>query len=201
MRVVLIALLSALSSSVYCQKGFKIGIEVDPSWKGNIHHSTTTGVWTAENGYGFSLGVPIKYGWNETNSLNTGLLYEFTSFDQLFKNVLTASLRISALQLPVMFNFKLRSTWFWSTGAGLNYNFINRGYSYGYYVNINNTVRQLQPWVGLGIGDQIARDFGLFELGAQARFQFLQLWTKDYAKTQGASSRILAFDVILRYYL
>ncbi|MCG8576467.1 MAG: hypothetical protein MI810_16395 [Flavobacteriales bacterium] len=190
-----------LSFFSFAQEGFHIGVEVMPSWKLNAHRNKIIGNWSAESGYGFSLGIPIMYGKTEDVAFKTGLSYDFTSFDQLVNGVLTSSRRFNAIQLPLAANIKIKEPFYATVGGGLSYIFSARRIDLGINVPINNTLRRFQPYVSVGANLLQERDFGLFELGIQGRYFVLDIWNKNEPNVANISSHFLMLDLTMRYYL
>lgn len=183
------------------QEGAQIGLSVTTGLQLQTHRSKTTGIWSSQSGYGFSFGMPVKYWTSETRALNTGLDYEYASFDNWANNNLVSSTRYHSLHLPVSYNINLISSWYASFGTGLNYFFRSRTFSPANNVSIGSITNSFQPYLSLGINTFGARGNGFFELGLQARYHFLDLWKKSHPTFLVTTSKILSLDLVMRFYL
>lgn len=192
------SLLFALS--VKSQSGFQLGLEISPAWNLNVHYNSILGFGPAESGYGFNVGVPVKWWFRENMSLQTGLTFEYMAFDNRFNNTLLSSRRYGSIHLPLMFNLGLNGNWYGAFGAGINYNVFNQAWS-GFSVDISSEINSFQPYVGAGVNTLIERDKGVFEFGIQGRFHFLQLLNDTAPQATDFSSNILSLDLLLRFYL
>ncbi len=189
-------------STAWSQEGFQFGFDVTPSWKLNTHNSKIVkGIRSAENGYGFSIGFPLKYWLKENLAINSGVLYEFTAFDRFTNGVLINSQRFSAIQVPIMVHIRIRNELFFTAGGGADYIFAAKRLDLGLSVNIDDRLRRFQPFLGAGVNFFKPRDIGALEIGAQVRFFILDLWNKNEPTFASTSSRLLTFDLLLRYYL
>lgn len=193
--------LCTAQTNAVAQEGFHIGLEVNPSWRLMTTRSKTTGIWSVGNGYGFNVGLPIKWGYNEYRTLNTGVSFDYTAYDSYSNGVLVNSLRLQGIKIPLMIHFLLRNSWSLGGGIGANYLFRATALSSGLRINATNTINQIQPWLGFGVFNCMERDFGLFELGGQARYHVLNLYNKATTATTNTANRILAIDLVLRLYL
>src|SRR5690606_16105386 len=119
-----------------------------------------------------NMGVPVRWGFSELLSLQTGLTFEMMLFDTRANKQLISSNRHGSLHLPLILNYQLTGGWYLIAGAGLNYNFLNTGWTQIFKFNITNTTNVIQPYFALGISTMMERDLGDFELGAQGRFHF-----------------------------
>lgn len=202
-KIILILCLLGLigTGSVKAQEGFQLGLELSPAWNINVQKQLGTGLRTYASGYGFNVGVPVKWWAFESLALQTGLSFEYMAFDNRFQNTLVSSLRYGSLHLPLMFNYAVTDGWYAIFGGGVNYNVFNQSWVSGIGINISNQTNKLQPYVGAGVSTMMHRDKGSFELGAQARFHLINIWADGTVNAMDFKNKILSFDLILRYYL
>ncbi|MEX1001850.1 MAG: hypothetical protein WDZ35_07035 [Crocinitomicaceae bacterium] len=200
MRITFLFLLFASSSFVYSQEGLQLGVEVSPAWNLNTHRSKATGIRSSESGYGFNVGIPLKWWYAENMAFHSGLNFEYMAFDNRVNNTLIGSNRYGSIHLPLFLNYKLSGGWVALFGGGINYQFFNQAWS-GFGVDISSQINQFQPYLGAGVSTLMERDNGVFEFGAQARYHFLELWAPGTPTVDDFTSKILSLDLILRYYL
>ena len=174
--LILVFFCSFLSLS---QEGTQFGFKVNAGWKLNTHRSKTTGIRSAENGYGFSFGVPVRFWRTETSSIDTGIEYGYTSFDQYASGQLQISQRFHSVGIPILYNSKLSKNWFWQAGGGFNYNFLAQAWQLGFSQNVNEFANGFQPYLMGGITSLAERGNHFFEFGIQARYFFLDLWKRE----------------------
>lgn len=182
------------------QEGLKVGLEVAPSWVVNTHRNLSTGVRSSESGYGFNVGIPIKYGFSETTSLITGLTYEYIAFDNRVNNTLISSNRFGAINVPLVLGYQLSGNWNLNGGVGFKYVFLSRAWS-GFAVDISNAVNQIQPYLNLGVSTQTEWSTTTVEYGLNARFHPINIWESTAAQAANNTSKIVAFDLSLKFFL
>lgn len=196
----LLIILLGLSTQSWGQ--WSIGLDVTPSWKLNFHNSKITpGIRSFENGYGFSVGIPLKLRLNEYSDFGTGLNYEYTAFDRFNNGVLVNSQRFSSIQLPLRWHRQLRESLYLTVGTGANYIFAARRLDTGFSVFINDRLRRFQPYVSVGVNLFQELDFGKFEFGVQGRYYILDIWNENDPNFAATSSRFICLDLVLRYFL
>lgn len=189
-----------ISQSLLAQDGLNTGAHVSTSFNLNSHRNKQTTLWSSESGYGFTLGIPIRYGYAEDRAFCTGVAYEFSAYDNWFNNTLVSSMRLHYLHVPATIHFNLISSWFLSTGTGLNFVFRSRTFTPGNNVNISNSINPFQPYLSLGIGTCSERGTGIFELSAQLRYHFLDIWKKEYPLHEVTTSKVVSLDLVMRFY-
>ena len=200
MRFLIIVSIFFLTSFSYSQD-LKLGIEISPAWNLNAHHSQTTTSWSAENGYGFNIGFAMRYQMNEYTALNTGLNFEYVSFDNWAYNTLQSSLRFGSIHLPLILSKNVIGNWYGNYGGGVNFHLLNRYVVPGTNIDISSSIDKFQPYLAIGTSTLMDRNSGIFELGFLARYHFMELWDKNIPTVVAFSSHIIALDVILRFYL
>ena len=196
----LISLLLFTPFTSGAQEGLKIGLEVAPSWVLNTHRNLSTGVRSSESGYGFNVGIPLKYGFSETTSFNSGITYEYIAFDNRVNNTLISSNRFGAINVPLILGYQLSSNWNFNGGVGFKYVFLSRAWS-GFAVDISNAVNQIQPYVNIGVSTQSQWSSTTVEYGLNARFHPINIWESSAAQSANNTSKIVAFDLNLKFYL
>lgn len=200
MKIFCIILITIFSLNSIAQEGIQVGVEISPAWDINIQRPEAAGITSAFTGYGFNVGVPVK-GWvSETIALQSGLTFEYMAFDNRVNNTLFSSERYGSLNLPVMLNYALSGNWYFLFGAGVNYNLFVQSWS-GFSLNILSLRTKFQPYAALGVTTMMEREKGVFELGAQARYHFLELNAATTTLAIDNNSNVLSFDLLLRFYL
>ena len=200
MRVILTALcLSFLF--VNAQEGVQFGFKIGGGYKLNTHRNKATTLRSADNGYGFTFGVPVKKWLDDYSSIDFGLEYEYTAFDQYAAGQLQSSRRIQAIGIPFMYSSNLFGDWYWQAGGGLNYHVLVQSWVLGFKTNDNALAKRIQPYVGLGASYLMDRGDHLFEFGLQSRFFPIDLWKEETTFFQVATSKLLIFDFVLKFYL
>lgn len=189
-----------LSQTAVAQDGFNIGAKIATSFHLNTHRNKQTTIWSSESGYGFAVGLPMRFGYADGRTFVSGLDYEYVAFDNRVNNYLVSSTRFHYLHIPATIHFNLISSLFISTGAGVN--LVLRGIAFvpGTSLNISNSINPFQPYLSLGIGTSAERGGGIFELSAQARYHFLDIWKKDYPQHAITTSKIVSMDLVMRFY-
>ncbi|MBD3636771.1 MAG: outer membrane beta-barrel protein [Crocinitomicaceae bacterium] len=197
----LILLLLIVMNKAYAQEGFQLGLEASPAWHANMQRNKITGLRTSTGGYGFNVGVPVKWWFSDGIALQTGLTFELMLFDERINKNLISSNRHGSLHLPVMLNYALSGNWYLLFGGGVNYNVLNQRWTTIGKANLTAVTNTFQPYIGVGISTLMEREGGVFELGAQSRFHFIDLYKPSIFSDGDFTNRILSFDLILRYYL
>ncbi|MBK8924434.1 MAG: hypothetical protein IPM74_00690 [Crocinitomicaceae bacterium] len=182
------------------QDGFSMGANVATSFQLNSHRQKLTGIWSSESGYGFAFGVPLRFGYADERAFVTGLDYEYISFDNWVNGSLINSTRFHAVHLPATFQFNLISSLYATAGAGVNYLFRSRYFAPGSNISISSTVQPFQPYLSLGVASIAERGNGIFELSVATRFHFLDLRNKNYINFDAVSSRLISFDLGMKFY-
>ena len=193
-------LVQAFIFPAVAQDGFNTGAHVSTSFQLMTHRNKGTKLWASESGYGFSAGVPFRFDYSGERAFVTALDYEYMAFDNWANGNLVSSMRLHSLHIPLQLNFDLISSWYLSAGTGLNYLFRSRVFSYGNSISIANSINPFQPYLSLGIGTLSQRGNGLFDLGLQARYHFIDAWRKSYPLYDVTSSKILSIDIVMRFY-
>jgi hypothetical protein len=199
MKSTILVLLVSLSSLPFAQKGFRLGVEVSPSWVLNAHRNKTTTIRTFESGYGFNVGLPLKYHFNEYSGIESGLSFEYYAFDNRANNILVSSNRFASIHLPLTYLYQITGDWYAHFGGGIRYQIMNRAWS-GWSVDISPVVNRVQPYLALGASTFLERDNGMFELGLMTRYHFINLWKESAPQAAGSTSKIVSFDLLLRFY-
>ncbi|MBK6952102.1 MAG: outer membrane beta-barrel protein [Crocinitomicaceae bacterium] len=189
-----------ISQTAIAQDGFNVGAKIATSFHLNTHRNKQTTIWSSESGYGFSVGLPLRFGYADDRAFVTGLDYEYIAFDNRVNNYLVSSTRFHYLHVPATLHFNLISSLFISAGTGINLVLSSKSFVPGVSVNISNSINPFQPYLSLGVGTCVERGSGLFELSAQARYHFLDIWQKDYPQHAITTSKIVSMDLVMRFY-
>lgn len=187
--------------NVLGQSGFQLGIEASPVYHADIQRNKVTTIRTTASGYGFNVGVPIKWWMSDYVALQSGLTFDLMMFDNRAGKVLQSSTRHGSIHLPLMLDYALTDSWHALFGAGLNYNFMNVQWTPQGKLSLDSQTNRFQPYIGVGLSTLMDRDAGVFELGAQARYHFIDMYKDGWFSDEDFTDRIISFDVILRYYL
>lgn len=189
MKKLALIILAVISVHGHAQEGWQFGVNISPSYKLNMAKQQGTGLRTNTGGYGFNLGVPVKYWFNEFTAFNTGLDFEYSAFDSYIYGYLDSSFRFNSLHLPLMFNFHLSGSFYAMAGTGVNYN-----------LRVTD-LNSVQPYLGLGVNSLMEKDFGTFEVGVLGRYQLLDIWKADKKPLQSINSHLLTIELLLRFYI
>jgi hypothetical protein len=189
-----------VSQTLIAQEGINVGAKISTSFHLNTHRNKQTTIWSSESGYGFSVGVPLRFGYAEDRAFVTGLDYEYIAFDNRVNNFLVSSTRFHYLHIPATLHFNLISSLFISTGTGVNLALGSKTFVPGVSVDISDVINPFQPYLSLGVGSSVERGGGIFELSAQARYHFLDIWQKDYPQHAITTSKIVSMDLVMRFY-
>ena len=105
------------------QTNLELGIDISPSIKFQTIRNKATGLFTSIGGYGFNVGLPIKYNLDDYKTISSGVLYEFSAFDTRVNTQLINSLRLSSVSIPVVYNHPITENYYVNLGGGINYVF------------------------------------------------------------------------------
>jgi len=183
-----------LSSITYSQ--INLGIEVTPSVKFQSIRNKVTGIFTSVSGYGFNIGLPIKYHLEDLKSITTGITYEFTAFDNRINTFLVSSHRFNSINIPVIYNYPITENYYVNAGGGINYILTSKEYGGGVWVNINPIVNQFQPYLCFGGSLLKNKANNTYELGVNARYYILNLWSFNTS----TSTNIIGIDLNMKYF-
>jgi len=187
------ALLATTSSFA---QDLTLGIELSPSYQLQSIRNKATGLFSSISGYGFNLGAPIKFNLNDNKSFSTGLLYEFSAFDNRVNTFLISSLRLNSLRIPFTYNYPIVEGLYLNAGGGINYVFNSKEYGGGIWLKTNTITNRFQPYIAAGLSTLMDRNTNTYELGVNARYHLIDIW-KYAAQT---STNIIAIDLNLKYY-
>jgi hypothetical protein len=200
-KISVFLLLLLMQLTAVAQDGFNTGAHVSTSFQLMSHRNKGTGIWASESGYGFSAGVPFRFGYSEERAYVTGLDYEYMSFDDWINGNLVYSMRLHSLHVPLQLNFDLVSSLFLSVGTGVNFLFRSRVFTPGNNISVSGSVNPFQPYLSVGVGSLSNRGNGLFELGLQARYHLLDNWKKTTPLYEVTTSKVISLDLVMRFYL
>lgn len=192
----LLTILIFISSTISFSQDVSFGLEVSPSFQLQSIRNKSTGLFSSISGYGFNLGVPIKFMLSDNKSFSTGLSYEFSAFDNKVNNFLISSLRLNSLHIPIMYNYPIIDGLYINAGGGINYIFKSKEYGGGIWLNTNSLTNNFQPYIATGLSTIAERSTNTYELGVNARYHIIDIW--KYATT--TSTKIIAIDLNLKYY-
>lgn len=189
-------ILALLTTTSSIAQNLIFGIEVSPSYQLQSIRNKATGLFSSISGYGFNLGAPIKINLTDNKSISTGLLYEFSAFDNRVNTFLISSLRLNSVHIPITYNYPIIERLYLNAGGGINYIFNSKEYGGGIWLKTNSIINQFQPYVAAGLSTLMDRNTNTYELGVNARYHFIDIW-KYAAQT---STSIIAIDLNLKYY-
>jgi len=178
----------------YSQSNFSLGIEVSPSVKFQTIRNKSTGLFTSLSGYGFNIGLPIKYDLGDYKTISTGVLYEFAAFDTRINTYLINSLRLNSVTVPIVYNYSVTKNYYVNMGGGVNYIFTSKEFGGGGWTNVNQIVNQIQPYVSLG--GSLLKNSNSYELGVNARYYLLSIWNMNTL----TSTNIVSIDLNMKYF-
>lgn len=200
MKILIAILIGFFTFAGIAQDKLSFGVELAPSFKLTTYRIKTTGIRSSQSGFGFTAGVPVKYLLNDYTSLNTGLNYEFTSFDSYTNGFYVGSLRFNAIQLPIIFNYHLTGNWYAMGGAGVNYNFMVRSIIPGVALDVSKLTTNVQPYLGIGANNLKELNNGALEIGLLAKYYVLDIYNKSYPATATTASHLVSLDLFFRIY-
>ena len=192
----ILAVLILFSPTFVFSQNYKIGVEIAPSYRLQTFKNKSTTLRSSKSGYGFSAGLPVKFELSGSNTLSTGILYDYTAFDTKFNNTLVSSLRTSAIQIPIEFNQIIMDNWYANFGTGFSYNFIARQNNFGFNNNITSLTNNFQPFLSFGISTILDRGGSDFDLGVNAKYYILDFW-KNADQT---STHNIYIDLQMKYF-
>lgn len=201
MKKIITILIGIISVQLCAQNSPQFGVNISPSWKINAVRQVQTGLRSSQSGYGFRIGVPVKFWLNDYTAFNTGLDYEFTTFDGFENGQLVSSFRFNSLHLPLVFNMHLSGNLYAMAGAGLVYNLTVRDLNnITFGTDMSSVTNALQPELALGINSFVDKGNGKLEFGVLGRYQILDIWKNDYLPMEPFNSHLISLDLLLRYY-
>jgi hypothetical protein len=195
MKILAFLLLLIFSTSSYSQN-INFGIEVSPSFELQSIRNKSTGLFSSISGYGFNIGMPIKFNLDNERSISSGITYEFTAFDNKINNYLVSSLRLNSLHVPFIYNIPVIEGFYFNTGVGLNYIFSSKQFGGGIWLNTNSIVNQVQPYIAAGLSTLVDLGSNNYELGVNARYHIIDIW--QYANQ--TRTKIIGIDLNMKYY-
>ena len=195
-KIIFALLILITVKQVEAQQKATLGVEISPSIKFQTIRNTVTGLFTSFGGYGFNVGLPVKYLLLDNKSVSTGLTYEFTAFDTRINTVLINSLRLNTLNVPIVYNYPIKENYFVNMGGGVNYIFVSKEYSGGIWTNINPLVNQFQPYICLGGALLKHKANNMYEFGINVRYHLFNLWSLNTL----TSTNIVSVDLNLKYF-
>jgi hypothetical protein len=178
------------------QSKIHIGVEVSPAVKFQTTRNKATGLFTAISGYGFSAGLPVKYNLEDNKTISFGMTYEFTAFDTRINTTLINSFRLSAINVPLVYNHPITENYYVNMGGGVNYIFNSKEYGNGVWINVNPIVNQLQPYLSFGVSLLKNKEDKTYEIGVNARYHVLNLLSLNTS----TSTNIVSIDLNLKYF-
>tara|TARA_B100000809_G_scaffold245188_1_gene271880 strand:+ start:239 stop:829 length:591 start_codon:yes stop_codon:yes gene_type:complete len=195
MKIVALLLLFIFSTFSYSQNT-NFGIEVSPSFELQSIKNKNTGLLSSISGYGFNIGMPIKFNVDNEKSISSGITYEFTAFDNKINNYLASSLRLNSLNVPLIYNIPVIQGFYFNTGIGINYIFLSKQFGGGIWLNTNTIVNQFQPYLAAGLSTLVDLGTNNYELGVNARYHLIDIWKN----TDQTRTNIIAIDLNMKYY-
>ncbi|WP_070138474.1 outer membrane beta-barrel protein [Crocinitomix algicola] len=200
MRKIFYIAVLIISIGSYGQEGVKVGLNVSPGFKVNMSKQKGTGLRNNNTGYGFNVGLPVKVWVSEFTALNTGVNYDFAAFDSYFDGLLISSFRVSAIDVPVLFNIHMSGQYYGLLGGGVAYNLRVADLNAALGTNLTGVSNRIQPYLSVGINNLMEKDFGLLEIGILGRYQLLDIWKSSYQPYENISSHLVSLDLLFRYY-
>lgn len=194
-RLITLLLIAFLGSVGISQTKINIGIEVSPSAKFQLTRNKATGLMTSISGYGFNVGLPIKYNLEDHKTISFGMTYEFTAFDTRINTTLINSFRLNAINIPLVYNYPITENYYVNIGGGVNYIFKSKEYN-GVWFNVNSKVNQFQPYLSFGGSLLKNKEENSYEIGVNARYYALNLINFNTS----TSTNIVSIDLNLKYF-
>jgi len=195
LKITLALLLLVVFNST-AQTKLSFGAELSPSVKLQTIRNKVTGLFTSISGYGFNVGIPVKYKLEDFKTISTGITYEFTAFDTRINTTLINSLRLNSINIPITYNYPITENYFVNLGGGMNYIFSSKEYGGGIWTAINPIISKVQPYISLGGSLLKNKNLNFYELGFNARYYIRNLWTLNTL----TSTNIVSIDLNLKYF-
>lgn len=186
-----------LSFNTGYTQGYQYGVELSPSFDFQLQ-TASNNTWSTIRGNGFLLGLFFDKKLNEHSLIGTAAKFEYIAFNQKAGDFVVNSFRIASINVPITFKQEIGLTknWFYSVGAGFNYNFLNRQLLSGIWFNLNENANQWQPYGSIGLNYLMD---SRFEIGIHARYHFLDLWSESFQAVTQTKTKLISFDFSLRY--
>lgn len=200
MKKISLVFLLILNFTVFAQDGVQIGLNVSPGFKVNMSKQKGTGLRNNSTGYGFNVGIPVKFWMREFTAFNTGINFDHAAFDSYLNGVLVSSFRINAVDVPLAFNLHMNGRYYGILGGGVVYNLRVTDLNAVQSAVITDFTNLIQPYITVGINNLVEKDFGFLEIGVQGRYQLLDIWKSSYTPYENFNSHLISLDLLLRYY-
>ena len=183
-------------------QSLKVGLEIAPTFQFQLLRDQQTKIRSSLSGSGFSSGLIFQRKIKEYTAFNSGLKIDFIAFNQKSGDFLVYSYRILGLNLPLSLsrNIGLSENWLYTFGGGVNFNFINRSFGIGNWININPIVNRVQPYLALGLS-YVPNSGSNFEMGASARYNLIDNYNKNNQILTHINTHLAAFEFSLKYFI
>lgn len=193
-------LLFFISSLIWGQD-INIGIEISPNFDFQLFKDKTTKLRSSDSGIGFGTGLTLNVDLKEYTKFNSGLKFEFLSFDQSYNFNLVSSFRLLNLDLPLYIskNIGLAENWLYSYGGGVKYNLNSRRYSLGYWTNVNALTNKIQPYLSLGLHYNSSSSKSL-QFGTILKYHVLDVWKKEQQNFNNSNTHLFIIDFSIKYF-
>ena len=200
-KIVLIVFVLSIATHKSMAQNFALGVEIAPSFYTQLIKNKQSKIRSSIRGQGFSIGFSFKKSIAEYTHFMSGLKLDYAAFNQKSNQLLVSSFRITGLNLPLNFSqsFGLSTNWFYLFGGGLNYNFSNRDFLSGQWININPAINQLQPYLNLGINYHSNTNTN-FEFGVSLRYYLVDIYKTQQQNISNLNTHLAAFDLSMKYY-
>ena len=180
---------------------FDYGLSIAPTYNFQIFRAIPNNIWSTQSGNGFLMGVFFQGAIGEHSYFSSGLKFEYYGFNLKYNGYLDQSYRVASLNIPLMFKQEIGLTknWFYEIGLGMNYHFLNRKFSSGFWLNVNELANQFQPHFQLGLSYFSPEN--RYEISALGRYYFVDLWKDFVQETSNTKTKLMTFELALKFYI
>ncbi|MFD1550714.1 hypothetical protein DNU06_06090 [Putridiphycobacter roseus] len=199
-KITLLFLFIWLGSGLNAQN-MDFGLSIAPTYNFQIFRSTPNNIWSSQTGNGFLFGGFIQKPIGEHSFIASALKFEYFGFNQKYNGYLAQSYRVASIHIPILFKQEIGLTknWFYEVGLGVNYHFLSRKYSGGFWLNVNELANKFQPHTQIGLSYYSPQN--RYELSAYGRYYFIDLWKGFVQESSQTKTKLITFELALKYYL
>lgn len=177
------------------------GVECSPSYGMSVQRNSDNGLLSSKNAFGGNVGFPLRVEWSKDRIFNSGVSFEYVKFNESIRDSAGGPSHSGMLNVPMMLGMGLSGNAHFMIGGGLRYSLFHDVYVEGEYTNSNSTTKRFQPYLGVGISNNIFVKKGFLEVGLQSRFGIRDMLNKITSNQIGKTNNLLSFDLTLRWYI
>lgn len=200
MKTFTFAILLLLTSLTYSQD-FNIGVEISPNFDFQLFKDKTTKLRSSDSGIGFGTGISLNKKIKEYTFLNSGLKFEFISFDRSTNLNLVSSFRLLNIDVPIFIsqNIGTIENWQYSIGGGVKYSIRSRRFDIGYWNDVSSLINKVQPYLSLGLHYRSQSSKNL-QFGTEFKYHIIDIWKKEQQNFNNTNTHLLVIDFSIKYF-